>query len=291
MKKYLLIALCILNPTFFIQTQDDSEYTLFDWNLTHAHKNDPDNIEPWKQREAFVIEHITSKKRDFYTFQEVIDENDQFKSLQKALSNYGWVGEKRNTHLQGTSFPWLWFVAHFAQDERCPIFYNKEKFELISSKTFNINTQNHTWKSVPRIADIACLKDLITKKELCICNCHLDHKSEATRISQIKLIIEEIEKECTGKSIILTGDFNTTFNNDFKKMLMQAGFVHGRDVAKRINDTDITHKKGSTQQLIECDHIFIKPAENFTVSSYEINNVMSKKTSDHNSIDITFSLK
>jgi endonuclease/exonuclease/phosphatase family metal-dependent hydrolase len=291
MKKLLLIALCILTSTFFVQTQDSSEYTLLDWNLTHARKNDPKNIEPWKQRKDSVIEHITSKKRDFYTFQEVIDEEDQFKSLQEALPNYGWVGEKRNAHLKGSSFPWLWLVAIFAQDERCPIFYNKEKFELINSKTFDINTQNHEVKSVPRIATVACLKDLITKKELCICNCHLDHKSEAARTSQIKLIIEGIAKECAGKSIILTGDFNTTFDNDFKTILTQAGFVHGKSVAKKTNGPDVTHKKGSTQQMIECDLVFFKPAENFDVLSYETNNIISKKTSDHDSVSATFLLK
>src|SRR5205814_7223598 len=101
-------------PHFFIFTQENPTYTLMDWNLTHARKDDPKNVLPFNQRKDALIEDITSEKRDFYTFQEVIDEEDQFKSLQNALPNYGWVGEKRNAHLQGSSFPWLWFVANFA---------------------------------------------------------------------------------------------------------------------------------------------------------------------------------
>lgn len=291
MKKHLLIALSITSYQALTLTQDNSIHTLMNWNLTHARKDDPKNISPWQQRKDSLIEHITSEKRDFYTFQEVIDEEDQLKSLQDALPSYGWVGEKRNDHLKKSSFPWLWFVSNFAQNERSPIFYNKEKFELISSKTFSINTQNHTWKSVPRIANMALLKNLITKKELCICNCHLDHKSDAARIVQIKLIIEEITKECPGKEIILTGDFNTTFDNDLKDALTKSEFIHASSIAQQRIGQKETHKKGSTNQLIECDHIFIKPADKFTVLKYETGNVISEKISDHNPVSMTFSFK
>ena len=291
MKKYLIIALSIFNPTFLIFTQNDSVRTFSTWNLTQANKKAP-NIDAWEQREEPVIRHVKFLNSDLLAFQEVID--GQFESLQKALPNYGWTGEKRNAYVKGLSTPWLWFVSNFAQDERCPIFYNKEKFELTSSETFSINTQKYHWKSVPRIAVIACFKDTMTKKEFCVCNCHLDHKSQAARILQTNLIMKKIAQKYADKDIILAGDFNTSFDGDFEKVLTENKFVQAKFEAPYLewyNRRDITHKKSSTGELIECDHIFVKPAEDFNILNYSIADIMSPKTSDHNSVSMTFKFK
>ena len=100
------------------------------------------------------------------------------------------------------------------------------------------------------------------------------------KIANELALVEEIAKECTGKSVILTGDFNTEFDKDLKKTLIQAGFIHAKSIAKKRRGSDENHKKSSKKQLIECDHIFIKPAEKFTVLSYDTGDAISKKTSE-----------
>jgi endonuclease/exonuclease/phosphatase family metal-dependent hydrolase len=287
MKKYTMIALLTLMSGHFTLVQGNStagQYSATTYNVTHANKNNG------KQRESGNIEVIKKLNSDLLCLQEVIEDKNQLKSIQDALPGYGWVGDKRNAHIKGASI-WLRLATNFpffhAQDEYCPIFYNKQKFELINAETFGINTPD---SYLPRIAVIACLKEIASGKELCVCNTHLDHKYENVRTEQAQLIARKLTQKCGDRPIILMGDFNTTFDKDMKKVLTQDGFTHAKTKARVVEGADFTHEKGSTKKLIECDHIFIKPEDKFTVKQYETFETMSPTTSDHNPVKMTFSL-
>jgi len=225
-------------------------------------------------------------KSDICCLQEVIDANNQLNSIKDALPNYGYVGEKRNSHIKGLS-AWLRLTSFFAQDEYCPIFYNQEKMELKEAKTFGINGEG---SYLPRICVRARFKELATGKEFYVYNTHLDHKYEDVRTMQAKLIAKDITKECGNRPVILMGDFNTEFNKDMKKILTENGFTHAKTVANKVEGPEVTHERGSTKQLIECDYIVIKPKDKFNVILYKTFDTMSEKTSDHNPVSMTFSL-
>ncbi len=292
MKKYTIIALLALFSTQLSLAADTADITVTTYNITHAKKND------WNLRKAGNIALIKELNSDILALQEVIDDNDQLKTIQDTLSGYGWVGEKRNSHLNDKSTWRLWFVSSRpiqrifnATDEYCPIFYNKEKFELLNTQTFGINTGGYDL--LPRIATVACLKHKLTHQEFCVCNTHLEHKSdsesEQIRTAQAQIIINKL-KDYKDKPILLMGDFNTTFDKDMKKVLTDAGFVHGKKIAEKVSGPAITHEKSSTKKLIECDFILIKPQEKFNVQSYETIDAMSPETSDHNPVKMKFSL-
>lgn len=274
---FSLLALCTSFATI------NAELTVATFNVTHAKKNN------WNLRKDGVCDVIKQIGADIYGFQEVIKDNEQLDIIKKTLPNYGYVGQPRSSGIKGLSL-WHRFVMNFAQDEHCPIFYNQDEIELLETETFGINGDR--WKSalLPRICTLAKFKKIGSDRDFYVYNTHLDHKEEDMRTMQIQLIINDITQRCNNKPVILMGDFNTTFTNDIEKILTENGFSHAKKTAKLIEGPDVTHERGSTKKLIECDLILIKPQDKFNVSLYKTLDTMSETTSDHNPVKITFSL-
>ncbi len=283
MKKYIVMTLLLNFPLI------NAEMKIYSYNITHGKKND------WNKRKPNVLQLIQDLNADIYCLQEVIDENDQLKSIQDILPQYNYVGDKRNNHISGLSI-WLRLTTLGAQNERCPIFYNKNKFDLIDSQTFGINPNGSGY--LPRTAVKIHLKEKSTGKEFFVYNTHLDHKYEKVRTEQAQMISDDIKQKCADKPVILLGDFNTTFDKDLKKILTEDGFTHAKTIAQQVEGPSVTHEKGSTKALIECDFIFVKPQSKFSISQYKTVDSIpltkdSKKpvASDHNPVGITCSLK
>ena len=285
MKNNVFITLFLLNSlaalTYF--TCANADIITATYNITHAKKNN------WELRKAGVCDTIKKIGADIYGFQEVIKENKQLDTIKQILPTYGYVGQPRSSGIKGLSL-WHRFVMNFAQDEHCPIFYNQEKVELLATETFGIN--GDSWKSalLPRICTLAKFKKIGKDKEFYVYNTHLDHQKEEMRTMQIKLIINDIAQRCNSKPVILMGDFNTTVAGDMEKILAQSGFTQAKKVASKVEGPNVTHEKGSSKKLIECDYIIIKPKDKFNVTLYKTFNTMDEKTSDHNPVSMAFSL-
>jgi len=282
MKKYALMLLTALGtlPLSAIFTPAKAEITIATYNMTHANKNDG------KNREAGNCEVIKELNADFYCLQEVIRDKNQLQSIKDALPGYLYIGEPRNSKLK-RSFAGAYFRSFFAQDEYTPIFYNPKKVDLISSETFGINVKG---QYLPRACTVGQFKEKTTKKELYIYNTHLDNKEEDSRIMQTNIIIDDIKQRCGTMPVILTGDFNTAFAGEMKKNFSDVNFTHAKEIAAKTEGPSVTHEK-SNKQLTEIDHILIKPKNNFRIKLYKVLNTMGKKTSDHNPVSMTFSLK
>jgi endonuclease/exonuclease/phosphatase family metal-dependent hydrolase len=284
MKKYVLALLAVCNA--LILTTATAKINIASYNVTHGNKNN------WPKREPNVCEVIKQLKADIYGFQEVIKKNNQLKALKTALSNYNYVGKPRSSGIQGLS---LWHrlvmlsgkLGLGGEDESCPIFYNKDTLACIAEGTFGINGKGWTSALLPRICTWAHFKEIATQKEFYVYNTHLDNKEKDRRIMQMKLIIDDIIKRCGNTPVILMGDFNTTFTNDMQKNLSDAGFTHGRQATVDTEGPITTHIKGKP---FEIDHILVKPKSAFKIFLYKVLNTISKKTSDHNPVSITFSL-
>ncbi|HLW72671.1 MAG TPA: endonuclease/exonuclease/phosphatase family protein [Candidatus Babeliales bacterium] len=283
MKKYvstLLLAFStVIIGTLF--TPAKADLTAATYNITHGYKND------WPKRSSGVCNVIKQVNADIYGLQEVIQDNDQFKTIKQTLKNYGSVGQPRSSGITGLSL-WHRFVMNFATDEYCPIFYQQDKLELIDSSTFGINGNGWTSALLPRICTWALLKEITTKKEFFVYNTHLDNKDQEKRVMQIKLITDDIAQRCNDTPVILMGDLNTTFVSDIQKTLSNSGFTHGRQIAKNTEGPVTTHLKGG--KPFEIDHILIKPKDAFNVKLYKVFNSMSDKTSDHDPVRMTFTI-
>lgn len=286
--RFLAFVALLLISTVFVAVHAD--ITIATYNVTHGLKND------WPQRKAGVAKVIKQLNADIYGFQEVIEANDQLKFMETTLAGYKFIGESRNSKIEGLSFMQrLRTIGGFivigstyfgAQNEYCPIFYNPTKVKLMAHDTFGINGDGSAY--MPRIATVGLFEEIATKKVFYVYNSHLDNKTEESRIMQIKLILDDIAQRCGTTPIVIMGDFNTEITGNMKKVLSDADFTQTRSVAQKIEGSTITH--GGTQEF-ECDHLLIRPQDRFEVKLYHVTSTMSAQTSDHDPVSMTCVLK
>lgn len=155
----------------------------------------------WENRKDNIVSFLEKSQPDVIGMQEVMEH--QYEFLTKRISNiYSGIYFKRYT---GDNPRY--------NNEACPIFYNKSKFNLVKKGVFWLSEtpdiESINWESRHyRICTYAILEDKQTKKQFAFFNTHLDHKSELAKENGIKVIIKKI-KELDMPSV-LTGDFNVT---------------------------------------------------------------------------------
>ena len=101
-------------------------------------------------------------------------------------------------------------------DEHNVIFYDPERFSVVSQETFWLSGEPETpgssaWDSaLPRICTWGLLQDRKTGKQFVIANTHLDHASAIARIQGVNVILNRLAPMIDKYPFILTGDFNST---------------------------------------------------------------------------------
>ncbi len=175
--------------------------------------------------------------------------------------------------------------------EYSSIYYLKDKYDLIDSGTFWLSeTPEKRWtKSFDsacfRVASWALLEDKQTGQRYTHINTHLDHVLQTTRESQMKVLIECVNKVANGSPIIMTGDFNDYEDslvyavacesfNDTKKVAETSD--EGRTFTSYGNKTEESHKG-----IGAIDYIFT--SKELEVDTYKIirNTVQGIYPSDH----------
>ncbi len=141
--------------------------------------------------------------------------------------------------------------------EYSSIYYLKDKYNLIDSGTFWLSeTPEKRWtksfdSACYRIASWALLENKETGERYTHINTHLDHVLETTRESQMKVLIEYVNKVSNGSPIIMTGDFNAYEDslvyavacesfNDTKKVAQTSD--EGRTFTSYGNKAEESHK-------------------------------------------------
>jgi len=283
MKKHLSTLLLtlgtLITSTIFMPAKAD--ITIATYNITHGKKNN------WPKRQPGVSNVIKQLNADIYGFQEVIKGNKQLNTVKQALPDYAFVGQPRSSGIKGLSLWHRLTMLGGAQDEYCPIFYNQNKIELVTSGTFGINGKGWTSTFLPRICTFARFKEIATGKEFYAYNTHLDHKKESDRTMQIKLITDDIAQRCGNTPVIVMGDFNTPVAGDMQKALAGGSLDHGRTVAQQTEGPITTHLKKDIP--VEIDHILVKAKDSFNVKRYKVLSSMGDTTSDHDPVSMTFS--
>ena len=100
-------------------------------------------------------------------------------------------------------------------DEHNAVFYDPERFSVISQETFWLSADPETpgssaWdSSLPRICTWGLLQDRGTGKRFVIANTHLDHRSAMARIQGVNVILTRLAPMIEKYPFILTGDFNS----------------------------------------------------------------------------------
>ena len=104
-------------------------------------------------------------------------------------------------------------------DEHNAVFYDPERFSVISQETFWLSPEpekpgSSAWdSSLPRICTWGLLLDRKTNKRFVIANTHLDHQSAIARIQGVNVILTRLAPMIEKYPFILTGDFNSTVDD------------------------------------------------------------------------------
>ena len=152
----------------------------------------------WRDRLPRMVKTIRDNKFEVIGTQETL--SGPIKDLKEALKfDYFGVGRDKRKG-----------------DEHNVIFYDPERFELISQETFWLSADptvpgSIAWdSSLPRICTWGLLLDRRTNKRFVIANTHLDHQSAMARIQGINLVLTRLAPMIEKYPFILTGDFNST---------------------------------------------------------------------------------
>ena len=183
--------------------------------------------------------------------------------------------------------------------EYSSIYYLKDKYNLIDSGTFWLSeTPEKKWtKSFDsacfRVASWALLEDKETGIRYTHINTHLDHVLESTRESQMKVLIECVNKVANGSPIVMTGDFNAYEDNSLVYTVACESFNDTKKVAEN-SDTGRTFTSYGSKEEDGTGAIdFIFADKELKVDTYKIirNTVQGIYPSDHYPIVADICLK
>lgn len=247
---------------------DDSILSAMSFNVWVSGKSD--------ERNERVLNMVRSYFPDTVGFQEV--DPTWLSTLRNGLKDqYDYVGEGRDGGNNG---------------EYNPIFYRKDKFNLIDSGTkWLSDSPNRPSKvyesSLNRIYTYALLERRSDGVKLMVVNTHLEHTSEAAREKQAKFLVDFL-KSAMDYPIILTGDFNCTDASQAYTTIVSCGMSNSFKVAdNKINNSATFTSYGSASKII--DFVFVSPnasaVMSYKVCDEKINNAFP---SDHHPVLIEY---
>lgn len=250
-------ALDIPEGCFAVATSD-IEFTVMSFNLLVAKEVDTPRFEA-------ALTQIRQADPDLLGVQECSTFWYDF-LCSKLGDEYGVVGE-----LNGESQKW-----------RNAIFYRKDRFELVSTKTQWLSatpsvSSRLTGENQYRILTYAVLKDIKTGATFAHCNTHMTIIEEV-RQSQFKVLVRLLDK--LDYPIVLTGDFNTREGSEYYKAITDKGL---RSAHTMTSVYDPAPSCGSGV----IDFCFVDPTR-MGVISHEIYEeaVGSVEPSDHNAVAV-----
>lgn len=171
------------------------------WNIRY--NNPGDGVNAWPNRKDWVAEIIVKNKVDIAGFQEVLV--GQLEDLKARLPLMGAYGVGRDDGKDAGEFS--------------PIFFRKDRFELLEKSTFWLSSTpdkvaSKGWDAaLPRIASWVKLKDRQTETAFYVINTHFDHRGTEARAQSAALLLKSLREKFADHAVILTGDLNTTPNS------------------------------------------------------------------------------
>ncbi|MBR5616119.1 MAG: endonuclease/exonuclease/phosphatase family protein, partial [Clostridia bacterium] len=253
-------VLTVPTDTLKVSTPADT-YTVMSFNLLVAKESEPDRFNA-------ALTQINAADPDILGVQECSVLWYEFLCGQLG-DRYAVVGELNHTSTQ------MW---------RNAIFYKKDKFELIETKTQWLSATPSTSSRLTnetqyRILTYAVLKDVKTGATFAHCNTHMTIIEEV-RESQFKILVKLLGK--LDYPIVMTGDFNTREGTGYYQKITDFG-LYSAHVLTSANDLAPTVSSSTI------DFCFVDPAY-IGVVSHEVieETVGGVEPSDHNAVVVKF---
>lgn len=207
------ILLCLIATSFACHEAAAQSLNVMTWNIRYNNPND--GVNAWPHRKDWVAEIIVGNKVDVAGFQEVlVGQLDDLKSRLPLMDAYG-VGRDDGKDA----------------GEFSPIFFRKDRFELLDKSTFWLSptpdqVASKGWDAaLPRIASWVKLKERRTEAVFYVLNTHFDHRGEKARTESAALIRKQVQERLADHPVIFTGDLNTTPDSPPYNTLVQTAKV------------------------------------------------------------------
>jgi endonuclease/exonuclease/phosphatase family metal-dependent hydrolase len=160
--------------------------------------NPADSINAWPNRMDLFHSFITTEKPDIIGMQEVLW--TQYTAMDSLFNEYSSVGVGREDGARA--------------GEMNPIYFLKEKFDLVRTITFWLSDSidlpgSKGWgASLPRIVTWMELVEKKNHEHFFCFNTHFAHDSDSARMMSSRILLHEVGKITEGFPFIITGDFN-----------------------------------------------------------------------------------
>jgi endonuclease/exonuclease/phosphatase family metal-dependent hydrolase len=265
--------------------RDNNSFRVMTFNIRYD--NSRDSMNAWANRKSIISSFINSEKPDIIGLQEVT--HKQYLFLDSVLNGYASAMVGRNDGAKG--------------GEANPVFYNKERFDLVRTKTFWLSATpeipgSKDWgSSLPRIVTWMELADKTTHEHLFFFNTHFAHDSDSARVMSASLLLTRVDSIAQGFPFVVTGDFNMlpsgrgysilTGPQESVPLLEDSYFVSDKiPDGPQYTFNGFSDKQGSGR----IDYIFIKPGMKVLEHSTSVKKVKGVYISDHWPVEAVISL-
>lgn len=210
----------------------------------------------WTDRKDDVIATVRKFMPDVFGIQEA--HIDWMNTFTAGMPEYDFVGVGRDDGKEGGEFS--------------PVFYRKDKFELLDKGWFWISetpdVPSRSWNTnCIRIASWAKLKETESGKTFVAMNTHLDHVSEEARKNGVRLVNEFAQNiDCP---VFITGDFNIPEGTDCYVDMVEGGiFKDCKFLASETENFPTYHDSFECGDGDIIDFVFVN--KGFTAKSYHV---------------------
>lgn len=225
-------------------------------------------------RKDNVIANIRNHNPDSFGLQEATPE--WIEAVATAMPEYAYVGVGRDIDGGG---------------EASPVFYKKDKYELIDSGTFWLSKTpqkpSRGWDAMfNRICTYVVLRNKETRFVYAHFNAHFDHMGVIARLESVAVVTEKVSKICNTFPAVFTGDLNDYEGGDMYNRVLESGFRDTKQLAETADDKPTFH--GYSDLLTKekpIDFIFVN-AMATKVSTYKVDTAKynGEYASDHHPV-------
>ncbi len=216
--------------------------------------NPSDGLHVWPNRREGVVKMLDFHHIDIAGLQEVL--KGQMDDIRRLAPSFASVGVGR--------------ADGKTRGEYAPIFYRKDRFELLDGGTFWLSetpevVSSRGWDaSLERIATWAKFRRLEDGREMFFLNTHFDHRGQLARENSAQLVAQYIQKLPPSLPVFVVGDLNSTPHSKAVEALLSAGPRHRLVDAKNQAGQKVYGPEGTftgfniqAQHIPTLDYIFI----------------------------------
>lgn len=254
-----------INPEKLPEVNKTQDITVMSYNVYYKFAED---------RVSNVVQNIKNSNPDSFGLQEATPE--WIDAIAAAMPDYAYVGVGRNFDGSG---------------EASPVFYKKDKYELVDSGTFFLSKTpdrpSRGWDAMfNRLCSYVVLKDKTTNFYYAHFNAHFDHMGVIARLESVSVVTEKMSRICNTFPVVFTGDLNDYEDGDMYNRVIESGLRDTKRLAETADNGPTYHGYSDLlTKLKPIDFIFVS-AMATKVKTYKIDTTKydGEFASDHHPV-------